>query len=151
MTMLSKLVYSTQLNATRALSTSSPIANAATVVSNTTMQTPVDAKGKTWFEIVLLFFFSSSNSSNIWSFLFRTVQQLEADWRNNPRWNGIARDYSPEDVLKLRTSIRIEHSLARRGADRLWRMITKDEPYVPALGALTGNQAVQQVKGKMLR
>lgn len=71
---------------------------------------------------------------------------MEVDWRNNPRWNGVERNYTPKDVLRLRTSVKIEYSLARRGAERFWRMITKEEPYVHALGALTGNQAVQQVK-----
>jgi isocitrate lyase len=61
------------------------------------------------------------------------------------RWTGIRRDYTPADVERLRGSIRIEHSLARLGAERLWKLL-HSQPYVAALGALTGNQAVQQVK-----
>ena len=61
------------------------------------------------------------------------------------RWDGIVRDYSPEDVQKLRGSVRIHYTLAEMGADRLWQLIN-EEPYVNALGALTGNQAMQQVR-----
>src|SRR5512143_4301636 len=71
--------------------------------------------------------------------------RLKKDWAENPRWKGIQRGYTAEDVIRLRGSIHIEHTLARRGAERLWKMIN-DEPYVNALGALTGNQAMQQVK-----
>src|SRR5712675_487546 len=70
---------------------------------------------------------------------------LTAEWRNNSRWNGIERPYAAEDVLRLRGSIHIEHTLARMGADRLWELL-QTEPYVNALGAMTGNQAVQQVQ-----
>ena len=63
----------------------------------------------------------------------------------NPRWQGIERPYSSADVARLRPSIHIEHTLARLGAERLWQLFHA-EPYVPALGALTGNQAVQQVQ-----
>ena len=65
-------------------------------------------------------------------------------WANDPRWKGITRPYSYEDVLRLRGSIQIEYTLARMGAERLWHLLNT-EPYVHALGALTGNQAVQQV------
>ena len=61
------------------------------------------------------------------------------------RWDGITRTYSPDDVLRLRGSIRVEHTLAQMGARRLWRLL-RSEDYVPALGAVTGNQAVQQVR-----
>ncbi|MDE2580415.1 MAG: isocitrate lyase, partial [Rhodospirillales bacterium] len=61
------------------------------------------------------------------------------------RFEGIRRDYSPEDVARLAGSFRIRHTLAERGAIRLWHLL-KTEPFVPTLGALTGNQAVQQVK-----
>jgi isocitrate lyase len=64
------------------------------------------------------------------------------------RWKGITRDYSQEDVLKLRPSIDIEYTLAKRGAEKLWNLLTT-EPYVTSLGALTGAQAVQMVKGGM--
>ena len=70
---------------------------------------------------------------------------LEKDWAENPRWKGIKRGYSAADVVRLRGSIQIEHTLARRGAEKLWGLIT-EEPFVNALGALTGNQAMQQVK-----
>jgi isocitrate lyase len=70
---------------------------------------------------------------------------LAADWATNPRWQGIERPYSPEDVVRLSGSIRIEYTLARLGAERLWNLL-HSEPYVNTLGALTGNQALQQVK-----
>src|SRR6266436_6167571 len=70
---------------------------------------------------------------------------LNYEWANNPRWKGIERPYTAEDVLRLRGSIHIEHTLARMGAQRLWDLL-ETEPHVPALGALTGNQAVQQVQ-----
>jgi isocitrate lyase len=72
------------------------------------------------------------------------AEQLEKEWES-PRWQGIKRDYSAEGVVKLRGSLKIEQTLARRGAERLWSLL-HDLPYVNALGALTGNQAVQQVK-----
>jgi isocitrate lyase len=72
------------------------------------------------------------------------AEQLQKEW-DSPRWQGIKRDYKAEDVIKLRGSLKLEHTLARRGADRLWSLM-HDLPYVSALGALTGNQAVQQVK-----
>ena len=67
------------------------------------------------------------------------------DWTNNPRWKGIKRPYLADEVVRLRGSILIEHTLARMGAERLWQLM-HTEPYVHALGALTGNQAVQQVQ-----
>jgi len=73
------------------------------------------------------------------------IQQLKESWRNEDRWKGIKRPYTAEEVIKLRGSLDIEHTLARRGSEKLWKMI-KEENYVAALGALTGNQAVQQVK-----
>ncbi|WP_255990110.1 isocitrate lyase [Chitinolyticbacter albus] len=73
------------------------------------------------------------------------IAQLEQDWRENPRWKGIQRTYSATDVERLRGSLQIEHTLARRGADKLWALM-HETPYVHALGALTGNMAMQQVK-----
>ncbi|PLR86481.1 isocitrate lyase [Bacillus sp. V33-4] len=73
------------------------------------------------------------------------VQELQESWELNPRWRGVTRPYSAEDVIKLRGSIDIEHTLARRGAEKLWNLINQED-FVNALGALTGNQAVQQVK-----
>jgi isocitrate lyase len=82
-----------------------------------------------------------------WTHLTRQQQiaQLEKDWAENPRWKGIKRGYSAADVVKLRGSLAIEHTLAKRGAEKLWTLINT-EPFVNTLGALTGNQAMQQVK-----
>ncbi len=71
-------------------------------------------------------------------------QNLEMDWKTNPRWAGITRPYGEKDVAQLRGSIHIEHTLARLGAERLWNLL-QSRPFVAALGAMTGNQAVQQV------
>jgi len=73
------------------------------------------------------------------------VNQLDEDWRSNPRWTGVQRDYGAEDVVRLRGSTRIEHTLARLGAEKLWQLVN-EEKFVATLGALTGGQAVQQVK-----
>jgi isocitrate lyase len=73
------------------------------------------------------------------------LESMQTDWESDPRWSGIRRHYTPADVLKLRGSIKVEHTLARLGAERLWELI-QTEDYVHALGALTGNQAMQQVK-----
>jgi isocitrate lyase len=70
---------------------------------------------------------------------------LEKDWAENPRWKGIKRGYTAADVVRLRGSIQIEHTLAKRGAEKLWNLVNT-EPFVNTLGALTGNQAMQQVK-----
>jgi isocitrate lyase len=70
---------------------------------------------------------------------------LQAAWEGDARWSGIQRDYAPEDAIRLRGSIDVEHTLARRGAEKLWELMGS-EPYVNALGALTGGQAVQMVK-----
>jgi len=73
------------------------------------------------------------------------IEGLEQDWQENPRWRGVARPYGAADVVRLRGSVPIEHTLARRGAERLWRLVN-EEDYINCLGALTGGQAVQQVK-----
>src|SRR5688572_7873008 len=73
------------------------------------------------------------------------IAALEKDWATNPRWKGIKRGYSAADVVRLRGSFPIEHTLARRGAEKLWELVN-NEPYVNCLGALTGGQAMQQVK-----
>jgi isocitrate lyase len=73
------------------------------------------------------------------------IEQLERDWRENPRWRGITRPYSAADVVRLRGSVQIEYTLAKLGAQRLWELM-HTEPYVAALGALTGTQAVQMVQ-----
>ena len=75
----------------------------------------------------------------------QTAEELQKDWEVNPRWAGIKRDYTAEDVVRLRGSITEDSTLARRGAENLWDLL-HTEKWVAALGALTGNQAVQQVK-----
>src|SRR5687767_6922318 len=72
-------------------------------------------------------------------------EEIKKDWSQNPRWKGIKRGYAPADVLKLRGSVQIEHTIARLGAEKLWKLCS-ERPYVHSLGALTGNQAVQQVR-----
>jgi len=73
------------------------------------------------------------------------IERLESDWANSPRWKGIERTYSAEDVVKLRGTVVIEHTLARLGAEKFWRLINQEDP-VCGLGALTGNQAIQEVQ-----
>ncbi len=73
------------------------------------------------------------------------VGKLRDEWELNERWQGITRPYAAEDVVRLRGTVQIEHTLARMGAERLWRLMHQEE-YVHALGALTGNQAVQMVQ-----
>ena len=73
------------------------------------------------------------------------IAALEKDWAENPRWKGITRGYSAADVVRLRGSVQVEHTLAKRGAEKLWHLVN-NEPFVNTLGALTGNQAMQQVK-----
>jgi isocitrate lyase len=73
------------------------------------------------------------------------IDALETDWACNPRWKGIQRGYTAADVVRLRGSLAVEHTLARRGAEKLWNLLNT-EPFVNSLGALTGNQAMQQVK-----
>jgi isocitrate lyase len=84
-----------------------------------------------------------ANGNGKWSSLEQSG--LEQYWTSDARWEGIRRPYSAQDVERLRGSLHIEHTLARYGAERLWHLLNT-ENYVPALGALTGNQAVQQVK-----
>ena len=73
------------------------------------------------------------------------IEQIEHDWSTNPRWRNIARPYSAEEVVKLRGSLDIEYTVARRGAEKLWHKL-HNQPYVGALGALTGNQAIQEIQ-----
>jgi len=73
------------------------------------------------------------------------IAAIQHDWDTNPRWKGITRTYTAADVERLRGSLQIKHTLARRGADKLWQHITT-EPFINALGALTGAQAMQQAK-----
>ena len=79
----------------------------------------------------------SANTSNI--------IKLEREWTENSRWKGVERPYDAAEVFRLRGSITIEHTLARMGSEKLWRLMHED-PFVNALGALTGNQAMQQVR-----
>jgi len=74
-----------------------------------------------------------------------TADELRKSWRDSPRWRGIQRPYSAEDVVRLRGTIAVEHSIARLTAEKLWRYVN-EKPFVNSLGALTGNQAMQQVK-----
>lgn len=73
------------------------------------------------------------------------AMQMQKDWQDNPRWQGISRPYTAGDVLRLRGRVQVEHTLAKLGAERLWSLL-HTEHHIKALGALTGNQAVQQVK-----
>ncbi|MBI4985267.1 MAG: isocitrate lyase, partial [Rhodocyclales bacterium] len=75
----------------------------------------------------------------------QAAAQIARDWAENPRWKGIKRGYSADDVVRLRGSLPVEYTLARRGADKLWNLVN-NTPYVNCLGALTGGQAMQQVK-----
>ncbi|MCH9692558.1 MAG: isocitrate lyase [Gammaproteobacteria bacterium] len=82
------------------------------------------------------------------------IQNIEQDWAKNPRWKNVKRSYSAADVVRLRGSLKREHTLAQRGAEKLWQLLTEggrpqfrpDKDFVNAMGALTGGQAVQQVK-----
>ncbi|MDX1455735.1 MAG: isocitrate lyase [Gammaproteobacteria bacterium] len=76
-----------------------------------------------------------------------TAEELKKDWESNPRWKGITRPYAPEEVVRLRGSLPIEYSIARHTAEKLYKMVSEEEyGYVNALGAMTGGQAMQQVK-----
>jgi isocitrate lyase len=75
----------------------------------------------------------------------RTAQDLRKDWQANARWKGLTRSYSADDVVRLGGTVHVEHSLARLGAEKLWKYL-QEKPFVNALGALTGNQAMQQVR-----
>ncbi len=75
----------------------------------------------------------------------KQTEALEKDWAENARWEGVKRGYSAGDVVRLRGSVTVEHTLAKRGAEKLWQLM-HERPFVNSLGALTGNQAVQQVK-----
>ncbi len=73
------------------------------------------------------------------------IAELKKQWAENPRWANTTRPYSAEDVVRLRGSVQIEHTLARRGAEKLWKMVN-EQPFVNSLGAMSGNQAMQQVR-----
>lgn len=78
-----------------------------------------------------------------------TNESMHTEWSGNPRWAGITRNYAYSDVLRLRGSVQIEHTLARMGAERLWKLML-EEAFVPALGAITGNQAIEMVQAGLL-
>jgi len=73
------------------------------------------------------------------------IKRLEYEWAESPRWKSVTRTYSASDVAKLRGSVQIEHTLARLGSEKFWRLINQQDP-VCGLGALTGNQAIQEVQ-----
>ncbi|HYA21041.1 MAG TPA: isocitrate lyase [Burkholderiales bacterium] len=73
------------------------------------------------------------------------IARIKKEWAENPRWKGVKRSYTAEDVERLRGTVHVEYTLAKRGAEKLWKLIN-EQPFVNALGALTGNQALQQVK-----
>ena len=75
----------------------------------------------------------------------KSAEEIQYEWEMDPRWVGIKRTYTAQDVVRLRGTVVEESTLARRGAEGLWKLL-RDEPFVRALGALTGNQAVQMVK-----
>ena len=75
------------------------------------------------------------------------IRQLEKDWAENPRWANVTRDYSAEDVVRLRGSVNEEYTLATRGAKKLWDLVNDKDSYVNCMGAITAGQAMQQVKG----
>lgn len=77
--------------------------------------------------------------------LMAAARELKSNWDTDSRWRGVRRDYAPEEVLRLRGSVKIEHSIARMGAQRLWELLNTED-YINALGAMSGNQAVQQVR-----
>jgi isocitrate lyase len=73
------------------------------------------------------------------------INKLESEWADSPRWKGVTRNYSAEDVVKLRGTVNIEYTLARLGAEKMWRLVNQQDPLC-GLGALTGNQAIQEVQ-----
>ena len=73
------------------------------------------------------------------------INRMESEWAHSPRWKGIERNYSAEDVVKLRGTVQVEYTLARNGADKFWRLVNQEQPLC-GLGALTGNQAIQEVQ-----
>ena len=88
---------------------------------------------------------TASMNGNRGSDLAEQAARLAGDWATNPRWRAVKRDYTARDVVRLRGSVQEEHTLARLGAERLWQLL-HTEDFVPSLGAVTGNQAVQQVR-----
>ena len=75
----------------------------------------------------------------------KMIANIQKDWDENPRWKNVKRTYSAEDVVRLSGSVRRAYAYARLGSEKLWKLLN-EEPYINCLGALTGGQAVQQVK-----
>ena len=75
----------------------------------------------------------------------KSAEQLQKEWQESPRWKGVERPYTAEDVLRLSGTVQIDHTLARLGAEKLWGYL-QERDFTNALGALTGNQAMQQIK-----
>src|SRR6476661_4692942 len=102
----------------------------------------------TWFaaigEVAFYCFMSLVRRAGVTMYIL-SAAEMTRQWHTNPRWRGTKRPYTSQQVEKLRGSFLVEHTLARLGAERLWWLLHHEE-YVPALGALTGNQAVQQVQ-----
>ena len=73
---------------------------------------------------------------------------IEKDWNENPRWKGIKRPYSSDEVVNLKGSVNIEYTLAKNGANKFWNLLTTTNEPISALGALTGNQAIQEIQAK---
>ena len=73
------------------------------------------------------------------------IEHLNSDWQSNNRWTGLTRPYSAEEVVKLRGSMKIEYTIAKKGSEKLWKLINSGRP-TTALGALTGNQAIQEIQ-----
>lgn len=94
-------------------------------------------------------FLKNENGSMCCVRLFSTQKEriayLENDWKSNPRWRGVTRPYTAKDVIRLSGSLPIEHTIAKEGSKKFWKLIN-EQPFVGALGAVTGNQAMQQVK-----
>jgi len=82
---------------------------------------------------------------NVNSNISQQIKELEQSWKTDPRWKGVERNYTAENVVKLRGSVMIEHTLARRGAERLWKTLNQDG-FIRTFGAYTGMQATNMVK-----
>ncbi|EFA80473.1 isocitrate lyase [Heterostelium album PN500] len=89
---------------------------------------------------------SKNNTQLIKDRMREEAKLLQKEWDTNPRWKGVQRDYTAEEVVRLRGSFREEYTIAHKGAEKLWEMLNDKNSFVPALGSLTGNQAVQMVR-----
>eukprot|EP01132_Coremiostelium_polycephalum_P006755 gene6755-8377_t len=89
---------------------------------------------------------NNNQKIDIKQYIKEEAKILQKEWDTNPRWKGIKRDYTAEDVIRLRGSFKEDYTIAKRGAEKLWEMVNEKDSFVPALGALTGNQAIQMVR-----